>query len=282
MNMIGVFMALIAGFFSEIGDSIGKRSVNDHKESIYTMGFLNMFWVVVILTSSAFLVTNSFIFSLASLPTFITKMVLEIFQVYMSLSAITIASRSTFGFLRIWTLPLLLVVDIMLGYSVSGWQVGGIFILVIAFILLFINHGIEKKGSGYVIFTAINAVATISLYKYNITHYNSVLAEQLSTCIILLVYSFVMAFFVAKENPFRFFKKPRFLIQSLSGGLASIISSFAYMFAPASVITAAGRSASVFWSVLSGNVYFKESRVVLKMSAVALIGVGIFLLTQTV
>jgi len=282
MNMIGVLMTLVAGFFSEIGDSIGKRSVNDHKESIYTMGFLNMFWVVIILASSAFLIKGSFIFSLASLPIFITKMVLEIFQIYMSLSAITIASRSTFGFLRIWTLPLLLIVDITLGYSVSAWQVGGIFILVIAFVLLFINHGIERKGSGYVIFTAINAVATISLYKYNITHYNSVLAEQLFTCIILLTYSFVMAFFMAKENPFRFFKKPRFLVQSLSGGVASIISSFAYMFAPASVITAAGRSASVFWSVLSGNVYFKESHVVLKMSAVALIGVGIFLLTQTV
>ncbi len=248
-------MTLIAGFFSEIGDSIGKRSVIDHKESIYTMGFLNMFWVVIILASSAFLIKGSFIFSLASLPTFITKMVLEIFQVYMSLSAITIASRSTFGFLRIWTLPLLLIVDIILGYSVSAWQVGGIFILVIAFILLFINHGIGKKGSGYVIFTAINAVATISLYKYNITHYNSVLGEQLISCIILLAYSFVMALFIAKENPFRFFEKPRFLVQSLSGGIASIISSFAYVFAPASVITAAGRSVSVFWSVLSGNVY---------------------------
>lgn len=280
--MIGVLMTIVAGFFSEIGSSIGKREVNNHKESIYTMGFLNTFWITVILIATAFLIKGSFVFSLASLPTFIVKMILELFQVHMSLLAIVTASRSTFGFLRIWTLPILLIVDITLGYTVTAWQATGIFVLIIAFVVLFMNHGIEKKGSGYVMFTAFNAVATISLYKYNITHYNSVVAEQSLSYLILLLYAFLMASFVAKENPLSFFKKPHFLLQSLSEGVAGIISSFAYLFAPASIITAAGRSASVFWSVLSGNVYFKESHPLLKMSAVALIGVGIFLLTQTI
>lgn len=279
--MIGVLMTVVAGFFAEIGSSIGKREVNNHKESIYTMGFLNTFWITAILIAVAFLIKGSFVFSLASLPTFIVKIILELFQVHMSLLAIVTASRSTFGFLRIWTLPLLLIVDITLGYTVTAWQAGGIFVLIIAFVVLFMNHGIEKKGSGYVMFTAFNAVATISLYKYNITHYNSVVAEQSLSYLILLLYTFLMASFVAKENPLSFFKKPRFLLQSLSEGVAGIISSFAYLFAPASIITAAGRSAGVFWSVLSGNVYFKESHPLLKMSAVALIGVGIFLLTKT-
>ena len=278
--MIGVLMTMVAGFFGEIGTSIGKREVNNHKESIYTMGFLNMFWITIILLATAIFVSGSFVFSLASLPTFIVKIILELFQVHVSLLAIVTASRSTFGFLRIWTLPLLLIVDIALGYTVSPWQATGIFVLVAAFVLLFMNHGIEKKGSGYVMFTAFNAVATISLYKYNITNYNSVVAEQSISYLILLLYSFIMASFVARENPLSFFKKPRFLLQSLSEGVAGIISSFAYLFAPASIITAAGRSAGVFWSIVSGNVYFKESRLILKMSAMALIVVGMFLLTQ--
>jgi len=279
--MIGVLMTIVAGFFSEIGSSIGKREVNNHKESIYTMGFLNTFWITVILITTAFIIKGSFVFSLASLPTFIIKMILEIFQVHISLLAIVTASRSTFGFLRIWTLPLLLIVDITLGYTVSAWQAAGIFVLIAAFVVLFMNHGIEKKGSGYVMFTAINAVATISLYKYNITHFNSVVAEQSISYFILLLYSFTFATFIAKENPFTFFKKPRFLLQSLSEGVSSIVLSFAYQFAPASIIAAAGRSAGVFWSVISGNIYFKESHILLKMSVVALIALGIFLLTQT-
>lgn len=278
--MIGILMTLVAGFFSEIGISIGKRGVKDREEGIYTMGFLNTFWVVMILILTAFMVKGSLVFSLASLPTFTLKMVLELVQVYVSLRAITSASRSTFGFLRIWTLPLLLLVDIILGYSITAWQVGGIFVLISAFVILFMNHGIERKGSGYVMFGAINAVATISLYKYNITHYNSVAGEQLVTSLILLVYTFFMALFLEKENPFSFFKRPRFLVQSLVEGLGSLISSFAYLYAPASIITAAGRSAGVFWSVLSGNIYFKESRVILKMISVALICTGIFLLTK--
>ncbi|MEK7192482.1 MAG: hypothetical protein AAB646_03140, partial [Patescibacteria group bacterium] len=267
--MLGFLMVLAGTFFEEIGTSIGKTKVSEKKESVYTMGFLNMLWGVLIFLVIAFLIKKNFVFSLASLPTFSIRVILEIAQIQASIMAINRAERSTFEFIRIGTVPLLLLVDVILGYAIGVNQIFGISLVVAALIFLMLNHGLSSAGIGYVIFSTLNAVATISLYKYNITHFNTVEAEQSVIMLFLMVYLFLMAHFANKENPASFLKKPIFLAQSFSAGVGSILISFAYLFAAASIITTAKRGLGTLWAIGSGKFYFHENHARLKLISLA-------------
>ena len=276
--MIGILLIATSQFFNEIGTSIGKDSFGKGTQSIYTMGFLSLFWGTVAFFAIAFFIRGEFLFSLASLPTFLPRVVLELVQAHVTMLAIAHADRSTFGFIRIWTIPLLLMVDVSLGYTIGFTQMAGIGLIVLSFVVLFTTKGIGKKGMWFVIFTTINAVVTLSLFKYNITNFNSVEAEQGIITLVVVIYFFIMAVFIAKENPFSLMRRPAFFIQSLTHGIGHVILSFAYLFAPASVITSAKRSFSVLWATLSGNIYFKEKKLIVKLISFSLIIAGLVLL----
>jgi|SRR3989344_6332726 len=271
--MFGIFLLASGSFFSEIGLSLGKEEVARRKENIYTYGFLSLFLSTVVFICIAF-VRGKFLFSLDSLPTLGLRIVLEIFQAYVSIKAITTADRSTFGFLRVLTIPLLLMVDLALGYSLAVNQIIGAGILTISLLLLFFNHGLRTKGVGFVIISAINAVITISLFKYNISHFNSVEVEQGIVQVILLVFFALMAWRTNGQNPLHMLRKPLFFFQSLSQAVAGVLVSFGYLFIPASVAASVERSTAVFFSLLSGNRYFHEKKLAQKLIAFLFLVIG--------
>lgn len=276
--MIGLSLVLASTFFKEIGASIGKKKMMAGKESIYTMGFLNMFIGAIFFLLIAIFYRGEFVFSLESIPTLFTRIGLEIAQISISILAIKKATRSTFSFVRIGTIPLLLMVDLILGYTIGFNQFVGIGIIILGFAVLLINHGLKKKGIWLVFFTMVNAVATISLFKYNITHFNSVETEQIIVMSVLMIYMLLMASFIKKEHPIQFLKKRAFFMQSVSSGIASVLLSFAYVFAPASIITTGKRSFAVLWAMLSGSFYFKEKKLMTKIAAFILITAGLIFL----
>lgn len=276
--MVGVLLVSLAMLFSEMSSVIGKANVAARKQSIYAMGFLQVFWVLFGFGLIAFFKNGSFVFNWASLPTLSINLILNTVQAHVTVLAIVYAARSTFGFVRVVTVPLILIVDILLGYHIGAYQLIGIVIIMVVLAVLFFNHGIERKGAGYVLFTAINAVASISIYKYNITHFNSVVAEQLITNFVIAVYFGVGAFWMTKENPFKFLRRPLYFFQSVTQGASAGIESFAYIFAPASVIIAAKRAATVLWSIAGGTLYFKEQGLARKIIGFLALTVGLVLL----
>jgi drug/metabolite transporter (DMT)-like permease len=116
------------------------------------------------------------------------------------------------------------------------------------------------------------------LYKYDITHYNSVAAEQTIIYLASLAFFWLMAIIKDKENPFSFLKKRIFCFQSLINVIPGFLNSYAYVFAPASIILSAYRSSSVFWSVVSGRFYFHEKHFLIKIICLILLAGGIILL----
>lgn len=263
--MLGVILISIGTFFGEIADSIGKNKVASRKESPYTMAFLSVFWGAIFFLFICLIKNNAFIFNLDSLPTFLTRAILEIAQLYVQTFAVIYADRSTFNFIRTITIPLLLLVDYVLGYKLGILPMAGTTLIAITLFITFLNGGIKKNGSGYVLFSAVNAVITISLYKYDITHFNSVVAEQLLINLILLVSFSYLALVKAKENPFKFLTKPVFFFQSAANGLGGVIESYAYGYGAASIIAAAKRASAIFWSIMSGKMYFKEKKITFKL-----------------
>lgn len=253
--MFGVILTSTSSLFSEVFAVIGKKEVQRKGVGIYTLGFLMIFWGAILFLG-IIIWKASFDFSIASLPTFIPRIFIEVILISVSLKALIVVDRSTFSFIRTATAPLLLVVDLFIGYHISRMQIIGMSIILLTLIFLFLNRSINKNGIKLVVWSSILPVVTISLFKYNITYYNSVEAEEFLIASTLLTYLFFMAIKYGKKNPIRFLMKPYFFKQSLSEGIGMILNSFAYMFAPASVITLAKRSSSVFWAILSGNKFF--------------------------
>jgi hypothetical protein len=277
--MLGIILVSIGTLFQEVSDSIGKNKITSREESPYTMAFLTIFWATIFFGLISIWNKDLFVFKSASLPTFSVRVIFEIIQLYVSVLAIAQADRTTFSFLRTLTIPLLLAVDLFLGYRLGLFGIVGVSVITLTTLLLFSRHEIKKKGSGLIIFSAINAVFTISLFKYNITHFNSVVAEQLISHAILLIAFFFIAFIRAKENPFVFLTKPIFLLQSASVGLGGMVESFAYNYGAASLIIAAKRSAAIFWSLLAGKQYFQEKNIVFKILITILLVLGLIFLS---
>lgn len=280
--MFGIILASFGALCEEVGLSIGKTKVAAREQSIYTMAFLDMFWgVVIFLVMVAWTKGRVFSFTAASLPTFALRTVLEVVLAEISVRAINTASRGTFGFLRTLTIPLLLIIDIVLGYTIGPWQIAGMAVVALTIVWLTDNRGLERRGMGLVLGTAILAAVTLSLYKYNITHFNSVVGEQLVLMAILVFYFWCKARLVAEESPEQFLRQPVFLLQSASAGVASLLGSFAFVFAPASVILAAKRSSAVLWAMLSGRRYFKERHFAAKLLGFFFLAAGLVLLAMT-
>ncbi len=275
--MFGVIITFFSTFFDEIGVSITKAKLNQKQISIYSIGVINCLAAALVFIFIN-IVKQEFHFSAASLPTLGARALIEIILTYVALKAIAITDRSTFGFVRIITMPLLLVVDFLIGYKISGWQLAGIGIIIFSLFLIFLLHGIKKQGAWLSSLTAIMSVATITLYKYDITYYNSVAAEQTIIYLVLLAFLTGLALVKAKENPFAFLKQKIYFFQTLINAIPSFANSYAYVFAPASIILSAYRSSAVFWSVVSGKVYFKEKHFLIKLLCLALLVGGIILL----
>lgn len=276
--MFGVILTSFGSLFSEIGDLFGKKSAAQGQQDAYAMGFFNLFWAGVLLLAVG-VIRSSFSFSLSSLPTFIPRVILEIVQIHAMMLAIIRADRSTYGFIRVFTMPILLGVDFVLGYALTAAQTAGILLITLTLVFTFLSNKMGRSGRWLVLFTAVNGAATTTLFKYDITHFNSVEAEQVIIISILLIYFWIAGMVVSgKNNLSRLFSNKTFLTQSLAQGVASAADSFALMFAPASIIVAAKRSSATTWSMLSGQFAFSEKNFAFKASLLVLLIGGIILL----
>lgn len=272
--MLGILLIAFGSLFGEVGTSLGKVEVARKKQDIYSFGFLSLCFSTIVFVLIAVFVRGEFIFSVASLPTLSLRAVLEILQMIFSIKAIIAADRSTYGFVRVFTIPLLLFVDIVLGYSLTSSQITGVVIVSVSILLLFFSHGLRRQGIWWVLLSTVNAVFTLSLFKYNITHFNSVEVEQSIVQLILLVYFAIMVRRTSGENPLALFRKTLFLFQSASQAAAGVLISFGYPFIPASVATGVERTTAVLFSVVSGHRYFDEQKLVQKLLALLLLIVG--------
>ena len=127
--MYGVIITFFGTFFDEMVHSITKVKLNQGQISVYSIGVIN-YLAVTLFFVMVNIIKWEFNFSLALLPTFFVRACLEIILVGVALRATALADRSTFGFIRVVTIPLLLSVDFLLGYKISSWQFIGIGIII--------------------------------------------------------------------------------------------------------------------------------------------------------
>jgi hypothetical protein len=276
--MLPVLLVLTSTFSLEASMSLGKRNVSQRRETVFDMCFLGLFWaLVVLLITLAFGATWHV--SLASLPTLVVRILLEALLVYNLAETTVMADRTTMAFLRLLTIPLLLVVDISLGYHITNVQLAGIGVMFCALVLAFRHNARSRRGAWRAVLSAIIAVGTVSLYKYDITNYNSVVGEQSVVLSALIIFFLFMAR-RQKRSPLALLLKPNTGTQSLANGISIALESFALSLAPASIIITLKRSFAVVWAIVFGGVYFHEHSLKRKVSSGALLALSLILIAS--
>ncbi|MCC6643892.1 hypothetical protein IT411_04025 [Candidatus Peregrinibacteria bacterium] len=258
MPIFGIILESCAGLFEEISVSLGKREAARGRGSIFMMGFVQHFAALIFLGLVVLLGFDQWKLSMESLPWIALRIPLELVQLYFTLIALELADRTEFSFFKVGTVPFLLLVDLALGYVINVDQIIGMLLLMGLFAFIFFKKIVSRKGLPFVIFSTINPVLTISIFKHNITHFNSVATEQFIIYLVLVIFLMLLLIFKTKENPFKFMFRRIEIGEAMSVGLCTLLSSYAYIFAPASVILTARRAGGVLWSTLSGIFFFKE------------------------
>jgi len=277
--MLAVLIIFTSTLLQEAAASIGKASVRKRRETVYSLAFLGVFWSLVFLIAAVALFGAEFRVEATSLATLIPRIGLEIILAFIGAETIVKADRSTVGFLRLLTVPLLLLVDISLGYHLTVLQICGVLVMFVGLVIAFHHNPTGKKGAGLAIACAIISVVTVSLYKWDISHYNSVAGEQIAV-LTVMVLVFYLAARRSQASPLKLLVSPLTGAQSLASGLSGAIEGFAYAFAPASVILALKRTAALLWTIFFGRTYFHERSLIQKLHAGAWTSTGLFLLAS--
>lgn len=277
--MFSALLVLTSTLSGEISQSLGKQLALWRRENVYELAFLELFWgLVFVAVTLAF--GADFKLDLAQAwPTMLIRLGLEVVMIYSIAEATIQADRSTIGFMRLITIPFILVVDIALGYHISMVQFAGIALMFVALIAAFHRTKTGNRGAGLAALSGFMGVGTVSLYKYDITHYNSVAAEQIVVLGSLVVITYVVAAAHTRRSPWRLLYHPTTGTQALANGIAVALESFAYSLAPASLIMTYKRSFALLWSIVFGSVKFHEHSWRRKLMAAALMMASVALLT---
>lgn len=276
--MFALLLMLGSHFLGQLSTAIGKGELAKKTETTYSYVFLSIFYLTLFLIIGVLLGAD-FHFSSQSLPYFIPRIVLEIIVAHLGAIAISKADLSTFSFLRLLSIPLVLAIDILVGYSIKPLQMLGILLVFGCLIFLFSKKTLTRAGSGYVIAMALLIPVPLSLFKYDITHFNSVAAEQIIMSLFLMTYFTAAAWMHKKERTWSYLSKPTMEKQSIVSGFGAVLNNYAYTFVPTSIALTFSRTSEILWAIIFGNTIFHEHKTKNKLTVLAVAAVAIYMIS---
>lgn len=280
--MLSGVLVFVGHLFGEISVSASKHAFKEKLFSYKVYGFLSHITGAIIFAAIILFSSETFSYNTKALPLFFIRLIAELVQCEIVYRAFVKADRTTFGFARIFTIPLLLLVDMFLGYSLSNAQFIGIGIIAAALLLYFGAEHLKGKGAHLALMSAVLSVLTISIFKYDVTNYNTPSATQLLMAVTLsLIYGIRVLFSKKDRSLFlRLKEHPMLGFVFVSEAVASSLLTYAYLFAPASLVLALSRASAVIWSVISGILYFHEKKVIHKVFFCAVLAVGLIVMVN--
>ncbi len=260
--LIGIILCWIWTLLTETNNSIQKIKTKKY-HILKVWAITSFFWMLTFSTAIIYKLyfhNIELYFNQESLPFIIIRILLEIAQSYVTVMAIKYCDRSTFSFLRILTIPLLVIADIMLWYQFTNLSFIGIWIILLSFLVFNTKKkSLNFKWRKFAIFTAINAVITLSLFKYSIAHFwNSLEIDQL--IMTSAIFIFFLIYWAVKTKSFvlkPLIKEKIFIVQWLAIWLASMAISYSYLYLNASEATSIVRAWWIFWSIVAWILFFK-------------------------
>lgn len=280
--MFAGILVFIGHFFEEISSSASKFAFKERVFSYTMYGFLAHVVAAGFFAVMVMFEAKPFAYNTAALPLFGIRLIAELIQCEIVYRAIVKSDRSTFGFARILTIPLLLVVDIMLGYNISNGQLAGIGIIAAALLAYFGAGHVKGKGLYLTLLSSVLSVVTISLFKYDVSHYNTPgVVQFVASSAVAIIYGVRVLSSKHDRKLLGHMKDHPFLgLTLLAQAASSALISYAYALAPASLVLALSRASAVIWSLISGVLYFHEHKVVRKAFVCAVLAVGLLVMVR--
>lgn len=199
-------------------------------------------------------------------------------SIYFAMNAINIADRSTNSLFSVLVLPMLLFADILLWYEITTYHIIGVIFIVLILFFSSYNWSISTKWIYYVLWTQITAAFGITIYKYLITHYVSVEAIILVVSIFMVItFSIITIYNLWIKWLTVCFKYNNLQIWFLTS-IWQTLWLFAYLFWPASIVTAIRRIFQMFWWVVFGKLLFHEENFWKKIWNLAVLSIGILIM----
>ena len=218
--MIWLVLWIIWTFFEELNNSLLKeKSKKYHYVTVWVI--MSCFSLLVFVSMWLYKYYSwdlELIFNSASIPLLFVRLIFEILQSYFTLIAIKQCDRSTFSILRVLTIPLLVIADILLWYQFTAYSLIWIWIILFSFIWFNTKHKtINWKWWYFALFTAINAVITLSLFKYSITNYwNSLEIDQWIMALWTVIFFIWYNLRKEKKNRIIFIKKRENILDTMN------------------------------------------------------------------
>lgn len=222
-----------------------------------------------------------FNFDSSSIWILFLRFIFESLQTYLTLKAIVSTDRSTFNIIKILTLPLLIVVDIILGYNIAMTSIVWMWIIVASFLYFNLKeHTLNLKGSFFVFASTFNALITISLCKELITNYNnSFEVVQIIWAAWSIIFLAWLLLWKREKVEWKILKDKMVLWGLICYWIWTLLASYWYTLMNASEATTILRIWAMFSGLLLWYLVFKEDNIKSKVTMTLTIVVWVIIMT---
>ena len=169
-----------------------------------------------------------------------------------------VADRSLVAIFSVIILPALMIADYFMWYALDIFQIVWIFWIVFVLIYSSYSNTLNLKWLRYVLLSQLFWFISIVSFKILIMNYSFVYAQMaLNALIVSLIYLFMLTKILWKQSIFEILKKDYLLVGAFYG-VWSLLAWLAYLFWPATIVTAFKRVWAMFWWVVFGKLVFHE------------------------
>jgi uncharacterized membrane protein len=257
--VLTVLFASISSFIDQLGSAVSKDVMDPAAANldVWTSALLSLlFGSLIIFMVFLFKVgLGGVILDTGYIWTFIPRVALEILQLYVTYTALKISDLSTFGFIRVISIIVVVISELVfMGVLLKPGQYLGIFIVLLSILAIFRSGKSKTDGWKYSLASAVNGALLLTFTRFQFNHINPYLNESIvrAFCIVIVLGIILISGKGLAVLP----KKILWLAPFRS--LTGLLNLLALNFGSASIYSTSERGGSVVSAVLVGHSYFKE------------------------
>ena len=282
--MLTPILATISSFVDQLGSAVIKKTENDvyYPASIWGAALVSTASGSVIIFAYVLLKSNLYL-DPAKIWLFFPRIGLEIFQIYVTFTALKISDLSSYNFLRVFSIIFVIIFEFLfLNTLLTPLKYLGILTVFLSILIVF-RHGVKNiAGWGFLLASAVNGGLLMALTKYQFSFNDAYLNEAIVRIfLIVLLAGFVLFNFKGTPAnpapPFLKHNKTLWLLIPIRA-VVGILNLVALNLGAAAVYTTADRAGSVLSGVALGHSMFNEKSLVEKLFIASGITTGLVLL----
>ena len=177
---------------------------------------------------------------------------------YFYVKSVEIADRSLVAIFSVIILPALIIADYFMGYKLDILQIFGILWIVAVLVYSSYSNTLNLKGLKYVLLSQFFWFLSIVSFKILIMHYSSVYAQMALNAFIVSIIYLILLLKKLGQDAVWFILKKDYLLVGAFYWVGSLLAGLAYLFWPATIVTAFKRVWAMFWWVVFGKLVFHE------------------------